>query len=277
MTKRYLKILFVLLSLSVLVACQSTKLPTEKYYQFSYYRTFTLEEDVLKVEIQNPLYCPLRVWLKNEDADLQARFNKLNPVILPARKDTLLSFDGVTELQGEVNFGSSFGDPGKAIKEFPLELPFPDGKSYRVIQGNNSNYTHNTEYNRYAVDFSLLTNDTICAATDGYVVGVIEGYNVYGKGEQWNPYANFITLYDPESGLFTQYVHLVKDGSFVSVGDQVKKGQAIGLTGLTGNTDIEHLHFNCLIPNESGLESIPHTYEGGYQSQELKKNDVIEK
>ena len=65
----------------------------------------------------------------------------------------------------------------------------------------------------------------------------------------------------------------------LSIGDKVKYGQAIGLSGMTGQTDIEHLHFNCLVPTHSnkGLISIPFEFIGGYKSTELKKGDLIRK
>lgn len=260
-----------------LVGCSSSNLPTEKYAQFRFYRNYTVENNELKVEIGNPLHSPLRVWVYNADEALQARFDKLNPVVLPAKTDTVLAFTGISELANEVRFGWAFGDPGTALKKEPLDLPFPTGRSYRVIQGNHGKFSHYTDYSRYAVDFALKVNDTICAATDGYVVGVIEQYEFGGKGDEWRPFSNYITMYDPNSGLYTQYVHLVKAGSFVEVGDPVKKGQPIGLSGLTGKTDIEHLHFNVLEPSAKGLKSTPFEFAGGVQSESLKRNDVIKK
>jgi len=48
---------------------------------------------------------------------------------------------------------------------------------------------------------------------------------------------------------------------------------------MTGQTDIEHLHFNCLIPTdtENGLMSLAFEFVGDYKSTQLKKGDIIEK
>ena len=48
---------------------------------------------------------------------------------------------------------------------------------------------------------------------------------------------------------------------------------------MTGQPDVGHLHFNCLIPTNSkdGLMSIPFEFVGGYKSTELNKGDIIEK
>ena len=63
----------------------------------------------------------------------------------------------------------------------------------------------------------------------------------------------------------------------VKVGDFVKFGQAIGLSGKTGLTTTEHLHFNVLKPNKSGMESIPIKFKEGYTGNSLKKGQWIKK
>jgi murein DD-endopeptidase MepM/ murein hydrolase activator NlpD len=74
-----------------------------------------------------------------------------------------------------------------------------------------------------------MTNDTICSATDGFVVGIVNQYKYGGRRLKWHPFANTITVYDPISGLFTQYAHLVQKGNLVKMGDKVIRGQKIGL------------------------------------------------
>ena len=110
-------------------------------------------------------------------------------------------------------------------------------------------------------------------------VGVIDKYKFGGEGDKWRPFGNFITIYEPDSGIFTQYVHLIKNGSLVKVGEKIDSGQPIALSGKTGQTDIEHLHFNCLIPinNNDGLKSIPFEFVEGYKSESLKKSDIVKK
>ncbi len=88
-----------------------------------------------------------------------------------------------------------------------------------------------------------------------------------------------LTVYDPRSGFFIQYVHLIENGSFVKLGEKIEIGQPIGLSGMTGQTDTEHIHFNCLVPinNNDGLKSVPFEFIEGYKSTELTKGDLIEK
>jgi len=274
MGRVYLITLFLLA-----ISCESLKLPTEVVHQYEYSKSYRLENNQLKIEIKNPLYCPLRVWMFHDNKELQNRFSQINPIELQSRSDTVLVFYNVDKIENGVNFSSRLGSLNKKIEMAGIELPFPENRRYRVIQGNNTNYTHNSDWSRYAVDFNLKTNDTISAATNGYVVGVVDAYKHGGKEEKWKPFGNYITIYDTQSGIFTQYVHLVKDGSLVKVGDQIVSGQPIGLSGKTGQTDIEHLHFNCLVPENSnyGLKSVPYKFKEGYDSQNLNKNDVVKK
>ena len=263
----------------LLLSSQSSKLPNKSYAQYEFYTSQTFENSELKIALNNPLHCPLRVWLFNSNKELQKSFSKINPILLNSKSDTLLIFPMANEPQSKVTFSSRLGSTSKEIKNIKLELPFPKNKEYRIIQGNNTNYTHNSSWSRYALDFNLAVNDTICSATSGFVVGVIDKYKYGGKGDEWKPYGNFITIYEPNSGIFTQYVHLIQNGSFVKVGDQVESGQPIALSGKTGQSDIAHLHFNCLVPvnNNDGLKSIPYEFIEGYKSTDLKKNDIVTK
>ena len=158
-----------------------------------------------------------------------------------------------------------------------MEFPFAKNKEYIILQGNNTNFTHNSNFSRYAIDFNLKTNDTVHSATNGYVVGVIDKYEFGGKSDKWRDYGNFITVYDPDSGIFCQYSHLVKSGSLVAIGDRVEMGQPIALSGNTGQSTVEHLHFNCLKPihNNDGLISIPVEFVNGQKGIDLKEGDVV--
>ena len=51
---------------------------------------------------------------------------------------------------------------------------------------------------------------------------------------------NLVTI-DHGNGLVTKYMH--HDKVYVKPGDRVEKGQQIGLSGTTGNSTGNHLHF----------------------------------
>jgi len=257
--------------------CTSAKLPAEPYDQYTYQTSFRHVNDQLIIEIKNPLYAPLRVWMFNDSGPLQDLFDVANPVEIGAISDTTLIYEDITEFDQDIRFSSRLGSLQKEIQPVTLEFPFPKNKEYRVLQGNNTDFTHNTEWSRYAIDFDLKTNDTVTSASDGYVVGVVDKYDFGGVGAEWQPFANYITVYEPESGIFIQYVHLVKNGSFVQVGDKIRAGQPIARSGNTGQSTIEHLHFNVLVPenSENGLRSVPIEFEGGIEGTRLKEGDVV--
>jgi len=72
---------------------------------------------------------------------------------------------------------------------------------------------------------------------------------------------NYVIL-DLGNGTYGFYAHLQPGSLRVKKGDRVRKGQVIGLLGLSGNTPAPHLHFN-LGDRPAGLanESLPYVFE----------------
>ncbi len=273
------KSFIILILLLWACGCVSSKLPTKYYSHYSYGSSYSFKNNTLTIELKNPLLCPLRVWVKSNDTNLRSKLDSINPIVLKPNNDTIIRLVNLTNNDVELTFTSLLGDPSKLTHTATMELPFLKNKTYRIIQGNNTNHTHSTEYSKYAVDFNLKVNDTICSATSGFVVSKRDNYKYGGTNSKWRPFSNFITIYEPESGIFTQYVHLVHKGSLVQIGDIIEIGQPIALSGETGWTDTPHLHFNTLIPvnTNTGLKSIPFQLKVGYNSQEFKKNDLVTK
>ena len=81
---------------------------------------------------------------------------------------------------------------------------------------------------------------------------------------------NLITI-DHGNGLVTKYMH--HSEIYVKVGDHVEKGQQIGLSGTTGRSTGNHLHFQV---EENGVAVNPLLYlEGNGTSSELQRMDPI--
>ena len=80
------------------------------------------------------------------------------------------------------------------------------------------------------VDIKTVPNDKILAAFDGEVT----------RSEPYYGYGNCIRIRHA-NGLETLYSH--QSRNLVKVGQKVKAGQVIGLTGRTGRATTEHLHF----------------------------------
>jgi murein DD-endopeptidase MepM/ murein hydrolase activator NlpD len=258
---------------------KNDKLPQKKYYQFDYPANYSFVNDTLHFKIGNPLNCPLRISISSPDQYLQAIVARFGTLTIREKTDTVVRYYLKTQSKINLAFNSVVGDLRKEIIKGKFSLPFPKNRSYKIIQGFSGSHSHNTDYSRYAIDFSLKINDTVCSAADGFVVGVIQAYELAGSTDDWIDYCNYITIYHPKYGLFTQYVHLIMDGSFVKLGDTVVKGQPIGLSGMTGYTTQPHLHFNVLRPGEkNGLISTDYfDFDEGYKGKALAENTVVEK
>lgn len=274
--KHFLSFSFVLL----LFSCATVKpLPTKQYYEFVYRFDQWYERDTLFLKLKNPLRCPLSVELAADslNPDLKQRFGY---VVLSELQDTLVKVAyPALDTRAKVRYIVNQGNPDRLTQKQPMALPFPKGRRYKILQGYEGTFTHHDRYSRYALDFALKTGDTISSADDGYVVGVIDGYTKYGTGKEWLEHdkSNYITVYHPHSGLFTQYVHLQHNGALVQLGDFVAKGQPIALSGMTGFTTTPHLHFNVKVPDRRyGLLSTETGFENGLHGKELQRKQWVQ-
>ncbi|MEM6299210.1 MAG: M23 family metallopeptidase [Bacteroidota bacterium] len=271
--------LFILLTLCFVFACSSSRLLSKvRHYPFLYYFNEYQEADTLFFRLKNPVACPLRVQL-NSRMDMPELVEQFGQLTLRANQDTLLKIQVEENLDlSRIKYVTHYGDPTREVSDLPFSLPFSRGKSYKVIQGYQGKFSHNTPTSQFAIDFDLQIGDTVTAAADGFVVGLIQDYKGYGTSKKWREtdQSNFLTLYHPESGRFTQYVHLMHKGSLVKLGDHVKRGQAIGRVGMTGFTTTPHLHFNVKVPTENqGFISVKANFENGLHGDELKKNQRV--
>jgi murein DD-endopeptidase MepM/ murein hydrolase activator NlpD len=118
-------------------------------------------------------------------------------------------------------------------------LPYEEHTAHRVVQGYYSSYSHK---NRAAIDFKMKQGTHVHAARDGIVVRMIESNDKGGLKRKYRQLANLIVIQHSD-GSRSGYWHLQKDGALVNIGDTIKKGQLIGLSGNTGYTAFPHLHF----------------------------------
>jgi len=88
----------------------------------------------------------------------------------------------------------------------------------------------------------------IFAALDGMVTSAVDGYpdeettNLAGRP------TNFVTIAHA-GGYRTQYLHMKRNSVAVTVGQVVRTGQQLGLTGSSGNSSWPHLHFTSFLNN----------------------------
>jgi murein DD-endopeptidase MepM/ murein hydrolase activator NlpD len=120
-------------------------------------------------------------------------------------------------------------------------LPYAAGSAYRVDQGFNGRYSHYGDF-QYAVDWNMPEGTPIHAARDGVVVGVKDTSNEGGPDKKYQNSANYIMI-KHDDGTIGEYAHLQQYGVKTRLGERVRAGQLIGLSGNTGYSSGPHLHF----------------------------------
>jgi len=113
-------------------------------------------------------------------------------------------------------------------------LPFEKGKKVFLIQGYESKMSHKGER---ALDFKVKKGTKICAAREDSDKGGLKTENLSD--------GNYISIQHAD-GSVAHYWHLKKNGVLVNVGDSIKAGQLIGMSGNTGYSAFPHLHFEVV-------------------------------
>ena len=121
-------------------------------------------------------------------------------------------------------------------------MPFKPGR-YVVLQGPRGTYSHfKGSGSENAVDWDVPEGTTVCAAREGRVVGVRSDSTFSGPDPRFKPLGNYVIIKHAD-GTFADYHHLRTGGALVKLGDEVRTGQPIGLSGKTGFASKPHLHF----------------------------------
>lgn len=127
----------------------------------------------------------------------------------------------------------------KADTSFIYNLPFENKKKVFLIQAYESSFSHKGER---ALDFKVKNGTKICAAREGIVSSARADSDKGGLKDENISDGNYVTI-KHDDGSVAHYWHLQKDGVLVNIGDTVKAGQPIGLSGNTGYSAFPHLHF----------------------------------
>lgn len=131
---------------------------------------------------------------------------------------------------------SVFADPASS----PYVLPYAVGARFEV--GNT--FGHYTPLNDgvglYAVDFRMPIGTGVHAARAGVVVAVEESFS---DDDHADYHENWVMVEHADATV-GRYIHLTTDGALVEVGDTVRQGERIGLSGNSGASSRPHLHFD---------------------------------
>ena len=143
-------------------------------------------------------------------------------------------------------FWMNYGLRGARWEAGPALLPYAPSAGYRILQGHNGRLTHKGEH-RHALDWDTPVGTPVAAIRDGLVVAVQEGYTQGGLApEHWGKDNHVAVLHS--DGTLARYVHMLPDGVLVEVGQRVRAGDIIALSGNTGYSDGPHLHVDVVSP-----------------------------
>ncbi len=215
---------------------------------------------------ENALAGPVEVMLRFDRND-----NMASQPSLPARATVaanatalianLFTADNARPGNFEVELDAVVGDPSAKPRPFEYLIPL-QRPSLRVDQGFDGQYSHVGSENRYALDFAADIGTPVMAARGGVVMQVESDFAQAGLSEEeYGGRANFVRILH-DDGSMALYAHLQPDGALVRVGQAVRQGQQIGLSGNTGFTSGPHLHFAVQVNRGMRLESIPFRMRG---------------
>lgn len=163
--------------------------------------------------------------------------------------------------------GSIFAEHKKG---FGYRLPYKKGTTHRLDQGYGGKFSHSGD-SRYSLDFHMEEGTEVYAARAGEVVETQDRYSEGGNDRSLVDKANFVSILH-DDGTFAQYSHLQKSGVLVQIGQKVRAGDRIGLSGATGFATGPHLHFNVVKAKKGGgFQTLPVKFSTKDGIQELEE------
>jgi len=215
--------------------------------------------------VKNDLYAPVEVELRLqavENAD-SVPDKPVRAVVPPRSQSRLLTLKPRIPgqpLRYKTKLAHVLGDP--AAKAVPYRYPLPwRGGPFRLTQGPNGKYSHNTPKGRYAMDIAMPEGTPIIAARAGVVVSLDNKQN--GRGT--HPSGNFVRILHDDSTM-SVYLHLKRGSITVKEGQKVTQGTLLARSGNTGNSTGPHLHFVVQRNVGFALQSIPFEFNQAVNS-----------
>jgi hypothetical protein len=127
-----------------------------------------------------------------------------------------------------------------ALAAPPLYLPWQAGVQHYTMQGPGQSPTHNRPQTMYATDFDMRSGETVLASAPATVYKTGTGCENRPVPSCGGGLGNYV-LVSYETGVYVEYAHL--SAVDVQVGQQVTQAQAIGKSGLSGESNgYEHIH-----------------------------------
>lgn len=140
--------------------------------------------------------------------------------------------------------GSRDGIAWPARPTSPYRLPWTGSERHLCIQGNLSWFTHRGR-NAHAWDFWMPVGTPVRSMRAGRVVRVEKDRHGIGLHT-----ANLVEV-EHADGTVAVYAHLRRHGAAVEVGDDVRAGDLLGYSGMSGRTLYPHLHVQLEVDDRS--------------------------
>jgi murein DD-endopeptidase MepM/ murein hydrolase activator NlpD len=137
-----------------------------------------------------------------------------------------------------IDLGSSDTQPDP---EFVYAVPFGGQARRPLVQGYAGEGTHLGSM-QYSLDFAMPRGTPVLAAREGIVLYLQDGFTEGGADPRLLERANLVVIAHRD-GTMASYGHLAP-GLAVAVGDTVREGGLVGLSGRTGFAGQPHLHFH---------------------------------
>jgi len=141
-----------------------------------------------------------------------------------------------------------------------LGRPFPRGTETEVVSPTGEYAHENWPQTKYAVDFLVPVGTPVVAVMSGTVHMAKSDSDRHGLDVDLAQEANYVVIYHG-GGTYGEYVHLGKDKIEVQEGQEVREGDLLGFTGLSGCMSCPHLHFNVVKKVAGEFVSIPFEIE----------------
>lgn len=217
---------------------------------------FENRDDAIEAWVDNHLAGPIEVLLKPVDGEIRGADPALPArAVVPALGQRVVTRLPVTTT-ARFHLDVTQGDPNARADDVEYAYPL-DTPALRIEQGWGGAYSHRDAENRYGIDFAADIGTPVLAARAGTVMDLETGYTRSGAN---NPdalgQANYIRILH-DDGTMGLYAHLDTGGATVRIGQRVRRGEVIGLSGDTGYTSGPHLHFAVQVNRGMTLESIP--------------------
>lgn len=233
----------LLLKLVLFTACTTCCFAQKKAIK-TYYENTT---DGTVLYADNGELCEMTVEvvikkIKNFTPDTKTRTFVLAP---NSKKNKLIGYKIVNKKKKTDLKSSTWSNYGNTTLKtydtnFKYNLPFENGTTFKLSQGYNGKLSHQ---NKSQLDFTMPIGTKLTAVRGGKVVRVVDVNNKHCPTDACKKYNNYIDILH-DDGTFAEYVHIKRKGAKVKVGDTVKKGQLIALSGNVGWSTGPHLHFS---------------------------------